>query len=331
LGELENVLVEVQRVVAWRAFGTRVAQKKAPSFPMKAIAISLLSLLPLAASVRAGTETTSAVEPAAPQSRVHFLLQVDVSDHYITPRGLNVENEGVVFQPLLLSFWNLYSDKSSFVNDVSLTLGMWSSVHTEVSGPDPGHWNEWDPIFGLSLGLGDYVKFETNYTAFKSMVDAYPTSHHLELKLKLDDSKWLGAFALNPYVAFWKELDNKATVVFDPTTSDESYYFTVGINPSVKAGPVKFEFPTYINIVDSEFYQQMDGSDGGSGIAVFGTEIKASVPLMFIPQEYGFWTAYAGVKYYHLGNKGLKDGNIVLGGGDRDDLVQFHAGLSIFF
>jgi hypothetical protein len=301
--------------------------------PMKVKTRCLLALLALAAApLHAGTtEPAPAVEAAPPESRVHFLLQLDVSDHYITPRGLNVENEGVIFQPLLLSFWNLYSDKSSFVNDVTMTVGMWSSVHTELSGADPGHWNEWDPIFGFSFGLGEHVKFETNYTAFKSMVDSYPTSHHLELKLKFDDSEWMGDFALNPYIAFWKELDNKATVVFDPSTSDESFYFTVGINPAVKLGPVKLEFPTYINIVDSDFYQQMDGSSGGSGVAVFGTEIKASVPLSFIPKEYGFWTAYAGVKYYHLSNDGLEDGNIVLGGGERDDLVQFHAGLTIFF
>lgn len=283
----------------------------------------------------AGTEATPAapIEPAASQPIVHFLLQLDFSDHYITPRGLNVENQGLIFQPLLLSFWSLYSNKENFINDVSLTAGVWSSFHSRKSGAEPGHWNEFDPILGLTFGLGEYVKFETNYTAFDSKVDSYETSHHLELKLKLDDSKWLGSFALNPYVAFWKELDNKATVVFDPSTSDESYYFTVGINPAVKLGPVKLEFPTYINIVDDEFYQRMDGSDGGDGIGVFGTEIKASIPLTFVPKEYGFWTAYAGIKYYHLSNSGLLDGNQVLGAdGDRKkDLVQFHGGLSIFF
>jgi hypothetical protein len=300
--------------------------------------ISLLAaaaiILSSAANVHAGTEEAapSPIQPAASQPIVHFLLQLDFSDHYITPRGLNVEDEGVVFQPLLLSFWSLYSNKGTFINDVSLTAGLWSSIHSEKGGPGNGHWNEWDPILGLTFGLGEYVKLETNFTAFDSKVDGYDTSYHGELKLKFDDSKWLGAYALNPYIAFWKELDNKATVAFDLSTSEESYYFTLGINPSVKAGPVKFEFPTYINIVGSDFYQQLDGSAGGSGLAVFGTEIKASVPLTFVPKEYGFWTAYAGVKYFHLNNDGLEDGNrYALGGGDRNNLVQFHGGLSIFF
>jgi len=286
--------------------------------------------------LHAGNEETAAAPPVTmPDSQpiAHFLLQLDFSDAYITPRGLNVENQGLVFQPLLLSFWSLYSNKDTFINDVSLTAGVWSSFHTRESGADPGHWNEWDPILGLTFGLGDYLKFETNYTAFKSMVDSYPTSHHLELKLKLDDSKWLGDFALNPYIAYWQELENKATVAFNPATSDESYYFTLGVNPAVKLGPVKLEFPTYINLTGSEFYQEFDGTGGGSGLAVFGTEVKASVPLTFIPKEAGFWTGYVGVKYYHLSNDGLLEGNQVLGAqAERDEnLVQVHGGISIFF
>ena len=295
----------------------------------------LATLVCFATPLHAGTPETAAapLEPAASQPIVHFLLQLDFSDHYITPRGLNVEDKGLIFQPLLLSFWSLYSDKSQFLNEISLTAGVWSSIHSEKSGADPGHWNEWDPILGLTFGLGEYVKFETNYTAFDSMTDSYPTSHHLELKIRFDDSKLMGGdFSINPYVAYWHELDDKATVAFNSATSYESFYLTVGVIPTFKVGSVKLEVPTYINLVGNDFYQQFDGSPGGAGLAVVGTEIKASVPLTFIPKEYGFWTAYAGVKYYHLENDGLLDGNQVLANSSRDkDLIQFHGGLSIFY
>ena len=281
----------------------------------------------------AGTPSPKAVvETKAPEPWLHALLQLDLSDHYITPRGLNVENEGLVFQPLFLVFADLYSNPGGFLSDVSLTAGVWSSFHTEKSGPDPGHWNEWDPILGLSFKFAENWKLDTTFTCFDSMVDAYPTSTHFEAKLSYDDSKLLGAFALHPWVAFWQELDEKATVVFDPATSDQSFYFTIGIDPSFKLGDVKIEFPTYINLVGDEFYQQFDGSPGGSGLAVFCTEIKASVPLTFVPKDLGFWTLYAGVKYYHLDNAGLEDGNSVLTPNEhRQDLVQFHGGISIFF
>jgi hypothetical protein len=274
-----------------------------------------------------------AVEPAAPGRSVHALLQLDFSDHYITPRGLNVENEGLIFQPLFLVFWDLYSDQTSPLQNVSLTAGVWNSFHTEKSGADPGHWNEFDPILGLSFKFADAWKLDTTFTAFESMVDSYPTSTHFEAKLSYDDSRHFGGkFAFNPHVAFWQELDEKATVVFDPSTSESTYYFTLGINPTFTLDPVKFEFPTFINLVDNDFYQQFDGSPGGSGLAVFCTGVKASVPLTFVPKEAGFWSLYAGVKFYRLENEGLLNGNVVLTPNEhREDLVQFYGGISIFF
>lgn len=290
-----------------------------------------LSFHPAAMAGSPAPKSPAVVAPT-PEPWIHALLQLDFSDHYITPRGLNVENEGLVFQPLFLVFWDLYNDKDSLIQNVTLTTGVWSSFHTNESGADPGHWNEFDPIGGLAFKFADDWKLDVNYTAFKSMVDSYPTSQHLELKLSYDDSKALGAFALHPYVAFWQELDKKATVTFNNATSEESSYFTIGINPGFKAGPVKVEFPTFINLVNEDFYQQFDGTGGGSGLAVFGTEVKLSVPLTFVPKDLGFWTLYAGVKYYHLNNDGLRDGNLVLTANEhKDDLVQFHGGISIFF
>ena len=307
----------------------------------------LLSLPFLAAALQcfvtgtsmAGTPVTStspkAPVMAPPESDpwAHVLLQLDFSDHYITPRGLNVENEGVIFQPLFLVFWDLYSSESNYLKDVSLTTGVWSSIHSRKSGGDPGHWNEFDPILGLTFKFAGNWKLDTTFTQFDSMVDSYPTSTHFEAKVSYDDSSlWGGKLSINPYVAFWQEIEDKATVVFNSATSDESFYFTLGVNPTLKLSAVTLEFPTFINLVDDEFYQQFDGSPGGDGLAVFCTGVKASIPLKFIPKSAGFWSLYAGVKYYHLDNQGLADGNSVLtADGDDEDLVQFYGGLSIFF
>ncbi len=271
------------------------------------------------------------VAPAPSEPWAHALLQLDFSNAYITPRGLYVTNKGMCFQPLLLGFFDLYHNKDGLLNDVTMTLGVWSDFDTHKSGVDPSHWNEFDPIAGVAWTFAQDWKLETNFTAFDSMQDDYPTSAHFQVQVDYDDSKYLGAFALHPYVAYWQELHEKATVNLDPATSARSGYFTFGVDPSVKVGPVKFELPTYINVVRDKFYQQFDGSPGGSGLAVFGTELKGSIPLTFIPKDWGSWTFYAGVKYYHLNNAGLIDGNIALNGESKHDLVQYHAGIAIFF
>lgn len=288
------------------------------------------------AAIHAGEKTaiSPVIEPP-PSPWIHALLKVDVSDHYITPRGLNIENQGLIIQPLFLVFWNLYSNPDGFINDVTLTTGVWSSIHTRTSGPEDGNWNEVDPIAGLAFKFAKYWQFDVNYTAFESMVSAFPTSHHLELKLSFNDAAYTGnkMFSINPYVAFWKELSNKATVRFNADTSSESHYFTLGMTPTIDLKKVKFEFPTFLNYTDNDFYQQFDGTGGGSGIAIIRTGVQATVPLNFVPKSMGFWSVYAGVKYYHLNNPGVLDGNMVLGAdGSRErNLVQFHGGVSIFF
>lgn len=304
------------------------------SFPLSRLFLpALLALLPFSAHAGTSPKAPALPPPAESDPWAHVLLQLDFSDHYITPRGLNVENEGLVFQPLLLVFWDLYSNENALLQNVSLTTGVWSSIHSNESGADPGNWNEYDPILGLTFKFASDWKFDTTVTQFESMVDSYPTSTHLELKLSYSGLSFAGGkFNLNPHVAFWQELDEKATVVFDPSTSESTWYLTAGLNPTLQLDSFKLEFPTFVNYVEEDFYQQFDGSPGGDGFAVFCTGIKATVPLKFIPKEAGSWSVYAGVRYYHLDNQGLLDGNSVLTPNEhRDDLVQFYGGLSIFF
>ena len=275
----------------------------------------------------------SVIEPE-PESKIHGLINLEISDHYITPRGLDVENQGVIFQPLVLLFWDLYSSKTGFLNDVTLTTGVWNSWHTRKSGANPGQWNEIDPITGLTFKFLNDLQFDVFYTAFRSQTDSYDTSTNLDLKLTYHDH-FMGDFSINPYVEFFDEISNKATVELVPAESHTSYYFQLGIDPtySSKACPVKVELPTYVSLVGSDFYQRFSGAAGGSGVGVFSTELKVSVPLDFIPKGYGHWTAYAGFQYYYLNNPGLLDGNVALGATSarKHDLYQLHGGITIFF
>ena len=139
---------------------------------------------------------------------------------------------------------------------------------------------------------------------------------------------------MNPYVAYWRELNNKSTVMFDSATSRESGYLTLGATPTfgLGAGGASLEVPAFANIVESGFYQRVDGSDGGSGLAVVSVSPKVSVPLKFLGVSLGAWKASFAVSYYHLRNEGLLDGNQVLANPVREsNLTQFHGGLSVFF
>ena len=264
-------------------------------------------------------------------SRVNGLVSFDISDHYITPRGLNVEDKGVVLQPLTLLFWKLKGNGQGALTDVTLTTGMWNSFHSHASGAEPTRWNELDPILGLTFTFKNRMKVDVFTTSFYTPTDSYPTSTHLDLKLSYND-KWSEHFSVNPYFQHWTELNNKATVVFDPATSEEGTYVAIGATPTFNIGKAKIEIDTVANFASSDFYQKFDGSEGGSGFALFSTYPKVSVPLKFMGANYGAWTAYAGVAYFHLHNEGLLDGNQVLANPERQrNLARVRAGVSIFF
>ena len=266
-------------------------------------------------------------------SNVNGLVAWDVSDHYITPRGLNVEDEGIIVQPLMLLLWKLHSANQGAVSDVTLTTGVWNSFHSHPSGATPSRWNEIDPILGVAVRFRKGFSVDVSTTAFYTPTDSYATSTHAAFKLTYNDSFWKG-LALNPYVAYWRELNNKSTVMFNSATSKESGYLTLGATPTfgLGAGGSSLEVAAFTNIVESSFYQRFDGSDGGSGLALINVSPKVSVPLKFLGMSHGAWKASAAVSYFHFRNEGLMDGNQVLANPAREsNLTQFHGGLSVFF
>ena len=66
---------------------------------------------------------------------------------------------------------------------------------------------------------------------------------------------------------------------------------TVGATPTIGLGSagVTLDMASYANFVSGDFYQQFDGSDGGSGLAVWSLAPKINVPLKFmgVAQEPG--------------------------------------------
>ena len=287
-----------------------------------------------------GTEQVPPLPEAPPQSLIHGLINVDLSNAYITPRGLDVQNKGLVIQPLLLLFFDLYSSKQNPITDVTLTIGDWNSVHTAIvgSGPKPGHWNETDPLTGLTVKFFKDLQFDAFFTAFVSEVDAFKTSTNVDLKLTYHDkvlnNKLVRGLSINPYFEMFIETSNKATVVLNKATSKRGYYFQLGVDPTYafENFPLAIELPTYVNFPSDNFYQNFSGKGSVSTIGLFSTELKGTVPLKFIPKGYGNWSVYAGVQYYYLVNKGLLDENQVLATSERKhNLWQVHGGLTLVF
>jgi hypothetical protein len=280
--------------------------------------------------------TPPPVEHDSLGSKITGLLNFDFSDKYYTPRGLMSSNSGVSFQPILILFFDLYQNERGPLNDLSFNVGVWNDVdsHANPSEANPGNWNELDGFFGMEAKMFKDYKIDLTETFFRSMTESYDTTTNLDLQVTYNDH-WFGdsGFSINPYFGFFYETSAIPVVL----GAENQYYGTIGMDPTYKFKgiPLTIELPTFANVVSNSFYKHLNGTDGGSGVAVVSTEIKATTPLSFIPIAYGKWSAYAGVQYYHLDNGGLEDGNRILksnlGAPADTNNYQFHWGMTCFF
>jgi hypothetical protein len=246
-----------------------------------------------------------------PPKFVTGLLDLPLSNYYLSPRGVLVENSGVIAQPMLQLFFNLYESDGP-VSNVTGMVGMWNSIHSKQRGPSSStveNWNEVDLLSSLSVTFLQSWTFSLAYEYWVSPINAFPSASHIELKFGYSDSflKGLGDLSINPYVNFFIELTNK-TANANPN-DDESFYVELGMVPRyVFAGyPLTIELPTYITFPGSNYYNT---TQPFSTVGIVGTGVKVTAPLTFINWRYGRWSAHVDFIYKHLFSDGVVFDNI---------------------
>ena len=268
---------------------------------------------------------------------VHGLLNLEFADHHLTPRGINLQNKGLIVQPYLRLDWTLFKPPpvpNPPIDELTLTTALWNDVDTHASGVDNGNWNEVDATIGPNLKFQKDWTFESPFTAYVSETSSFATCWAWNPRLTYHDH-FLRGFSINPYLEYFQELQNKITVVTVPEKSETSYYGVVGIDPTYAFTrlPLKLELPTYITIPGENFYQRRDGSGGGTDVGLFSTTFKVTVPLEGLSSPYGKWSVYAAVQYDYLNNPGLLDGNEIAGAAQSRErnIVVFHGGITFRF
>jgi hypothetical protein len=265
--------------------------------------------LGLAMQSFAGTTVDSSkdkVVEKAKESCITGDIGFDVVSQYVS-RGLIFENQGFIIQPYQDLYFKLY-EGDGFLTKVTLNLSTWYSFHSRHTdqGEAEGHpgssstpsWYEFDFDPGMSFEFAHVLTFTPSYYSFQSPNDGFATFQGLNLALALDDSKWLGKFALHPHFTTLIELDNKAG-----NGSDEGVYYEVGVAPGYDFGPVAVAVPITAGFGSDNFYAH------NAGFGFFSTALTATVPLKFIPECLGKWNIHGGVTYYYLGSDSLRNFN----------------------
>jgi hypothetical protein len=293
------------------------------------------------------SELTAADVP----SHVNELLALTFASQYVTPRGMMVHQTGLTFEPLELTFINLYKSDTAFVNDVTLGGGAWAdftsageSIHAPYGSGKKTTFTEVDPIGDLSICFLKNFTADFTYSAFAEQILDIGSSQNFQAKLSYDDTKYLGAYAIHPYFAFWDELSEKATdadvpeAVLGPSPFSgahpqpgPSYYFDVGIDPSYTfSNGIKVEAPCRVMLPDDRFYGDYYAPSSTVGLWELG--LKGTIPLKFMPDGYGHWAFNCGVNYLYYEDVNLVDLQTFNAPQKptRDALIGY-AGVSLFF
>lgn len=266
---------------------------------------------------------------ASEAPNIHGFASISFGTSYITPRGLVVENAGVVIQPvagLVIPIGDI-----GFMKNFTVVGGVWNSINTNQNDEAVGSWNEMDFFLSISADIAPQLSATLTYGAWsfpQSTLAKPETEHVIDLKLAYAD-KWFGPdFSLNPYVDFFWALEGSSNVVLGKAA--ETGYIEVGIVPTFKVKaiegyPITLTFPTYVSFGGSEYW----GGDNNFG--VLSSAVNASIPMTFIPAKYGNWHLDFGVQYYNLLNGTLLDAGTILSGNTERNLFRGYVGMGFSF
>lgn len=271
---------------------------------IKNLTLAAVAGILLPASLYAGTESQAVVETTT-KSVITGDLGVNFVSEYIS-RGVMQENKGVIAQPYADLYFALYKG-DGFVNQVTLNLGIWSSLHSRHTGAIPNSttsaWYEFDYTPGIAVTFAKNYTLTASYFEFDSPNDAFEASRAINLNLAYNDTDLLGAFALHPHVAYLRQLQG-----FCGSNADgagHANYYEIGIAPVLPAlGPVTVTIPVNAGFGSSDFYADNKAFGYISG------GLNASIPLSFIPTQYGTWSFNAGALYYYLADQNTGSGAI---------------------
>lgn len=259
----------------------------------------------LAATAVAGLGLAWTPALAAPNSgRLSFSFTNDFTTAYFF-RGILQERYGLIMQPygeVNVAFYNAEEDDPGPFTYVGAFGGIWTSWHSEktlADGNGSSNLYEVDYYGGLKFGLWNTLELKTGYVAYTSPNGAFRTVQEVLLSAALDDSAWLGAFALNPSAELAIETDNTA---FGP---EKGQYASFNIRPSytieaIENYPIELAMPCTVGLGIDDYFESANSQDR---FGYFRGGLTASIPLAFIPEDYGSWSFTAGASVYAFGSK----------------------------
>ncbi|QQE12780.1 hypothetical protein JD969_04770 [Planctomycetota bacterium] len=238
---------------------------------------------------------------------------IDAKSAYYS-KGLKTEDEGAIIQPWIGLNINIFDkpETSDFVKSLDVYGIWWGSIHSNRTDAQQSPESFYESDYGLGVTAGLQANFTVNaeYWFNSAPNGGWDESHDLNFKISYDDAdiwdsagiEFPGFAGLQPYFKTTRRLKSEAP------NGKEFTYFWVGINPTFdflqsETIPVTFSTPLTIGFGDGDYYSKDTGNDFG----YVDVGIRATMPLDFISEELGNWSAYAGFNVQYIGDAARAD------------------------
>lgn len=241
-------------------------------------------------------EAATAPVSAEPEDRLSGNLNLVLDSNFMS-YGLDVWGTGTfddaLFHPSFDLTWDLGGG-------FSLYGGTWWDVNNNADT------NISDSIQEIDVWVGaSYVweKLSVSLT-YQEWMYASDSERIVDLGIAYDT-------ILSPSLVIHGRVDGNGA-------QEEGAVFVLGVGHSFDVGPVTLDVPLNVGLVTEDYYQ-----DGEGGFGYVSSGLGASIPLSFISEAYGSWSANAGLTYYYT------DPDVI--GNPDDHILTGTLGVSVAF
>jgi len=250
---------------------------------------------------KAMTSAPAATTPPPP-SAITGDFGVTVTNLYDS-RGYALVTRGAMVQPYLDIYFQAYSG-DGFINSIVPTLSFWSDVNSDTNFASvPGNtvpaWYEFDWLPGITINFAKHFALTVSYYEFDSPSGGFNTARSINSTLAYDDTGLLDPsknFSLQPHITVLDELPGPGSA----GGFRNGTYAEFGLTPTYTVFG-KSEYPLTLTVpltydAGDHFYKE------GISFGYVSVGVGASVPIAFIPSQFGAWTGSVGWKYFHTGD-----------------------------
>ncbi len=266
--------------------------------------VAIALVITCAASASAQTPDPDDPNPGA----VTVTAGLDAVNAYMF-RGIRQEDTDVITWPYLDLGVALWSSDVGALRSVGVNLGVWNSLHagpTGVGGPSGKLWYEGDFYGTFGLGFAGGVSLGATYTAYTSPNNMFSTVKEVAFKLGVDDTAYLGGFAVKPYALVAVELDTALNSGQADAGSKAGKYLELGAAPGWASSVVGIAVPLKLGMSLGDYYELNTGTalapvyvDNKFGF--FSVAGVVTVPLGGTTR-FGSWNIHGGAEYQALGD-----------------------------